>query len=210
MMRQPAIAFEDLPSEMPIFPLAGVLLLPRGQLPLNVFEPRYLSMVDDAMRSHRLIGMIQPKDNGELYTVGCAGRIFSYHETMDGRTEIVLSGVCRFKIKNELSQKDGYRRITPDWADYQKDMEPMGCLDLDRPAFSKQLKTYFEQQGLSCSWNAVQEASDEKLITCLAMICPFEASAKQALLETPCCRERAKLFMTLLEMATGMDLSLRH
>lgn len=209
-MRQCKISFDDLPREIPIFPLSGVLLLPRGQLPLNIFEPRYLAMVDDAMRSNRLIGMIQPREDGSLHSVGCVGRIFSYHETPDGRFEIVLNGVCRFSIHHELEQKDGYRRIHANWAPYRGDMEPMGCLDIDRTAFSKSLKSYFELHGLDCSWEAIEEASDEKLITCLAMVCPFEASAKQALLEAGCCKERARLFLTLLEMAVGGQSAAKH
>ncbi len=209
-MRQCKISFDDLPREIPIFPLSGVLLLPRGQLPLNIFEPRYLAMVDDAMRTDRLIGMIQPREDGALHSVGCVGRIFSYHETPDGRFEVVLNGVCRFSVHHELDQKDGYRRIHANWSPYRSDMEPMGCLDIDRTAFSKSLKSYFELQGLDCSWDAVEEASDEKLITCLAMICPFDASAKQALLEAGCCKERARLFLTLLEMAVGGQSAAKH
>ncbi len=209
MINNPFNTFEEMPLEIPIFPLTGVLLLPRGQLPLNIFEPRYLAMVDDAMRGNRLIGIIQPNGDGGLYNVGCAGRIFSYHETPDGRFEIVLNGICRFKIDNELPQQKGYRRIKPNWSDFLNDMEPMGCLDIDRAAFSKHLKNYFDLHGLSCSWDAVDGASDEKLITCLAMICPFDAKEKQALLEAACCKERAKLFMTLLEMSVRGD-TVRH
>ena len=210
MMTPSKINFADLPVEIPIFPLTGVLLLPRGQLPLNIFEPRYLAMVDDAMRTNRLIGMIQPKESGALYAVGCAGRIFSYHETPDGRFEIVLDGVCRFRIDEEIAQKDGYRRIKADWSMYQNDMEPMGCLDIDRESFSKNLKNYFELNGLTCSWDAIDNASDEKLITCLAMICPFEPKEKQALLEANCCKDRARLFMMLLEMAAAQDDGVKH
>lgn len=194
------ITYDGLPPELPIFPLGGVLLLPRGQLPLNIFEPRYLAMVDDAISSNRLIGMIQTKEDGGIYSIGCAGRITSFNETHDGRNEIVLTGVCRFRIADELGQKDGYRRVKADWSPYKNDMEKMGCLDMDRGKLKKLLKNYFEQQGLTCSWDAVDNASDDKLMTSLAMICPFEAKEKQALLEAPCCKERAKLFMTLLEM----------
>jgi Lon protease-like protein len=201
--------FETLPDNLPIFPLGGVLLLPRGVLPLNIFEPRYIAMVDEAMRSHRLIGMIQPREDGALYKVGCAGRISSYHETSDGRYEIVLTGVCRFTISDELPQVDGYRRARIAWDDFKDDLEPIGCLDMDRGKLNALLKDYFEHNGLTCSWEAVEGASDEKLMTCLAMICPFEPHEKQALLEAPCCRERAKLFMTLLEMAQG-DCGCRH
>ncbi len=201
---------ETLPEELPIFPLTGVLLLPRGQLPLNIFEPRYIAMVDEAMRSHRLIGMMQTREDGNLYDVGCAGRIVSYHETNDGRYEIVLNGVCRFKIENELSQRDGFRRVKAGWKDYTRDLEPMGCLDMDRGKLKELLKNYFKKQDLTCSWEAVDGAGDEKLITSLAMICPFDAKEKQALLETPCCKDRAKLFMTLLEMECKGDCGCRH
>ncbi len=199
-VQKPKHTYEDLPGELPVFPLAGVLLLPRGQLPLNIFEPRYLSMIDDAIASHRLVGMVQTREDGSLYKIGCAGRITSFNETHDGRNEIVLTGVCRFKIDDELGQKDGYRRVKADWSEFKRDTEPMGCLDMDRGRLKKLLKNYFEQQGLTCSWDAVDNAADEKLITSLAMICPFEAKEKQALLEAPCCKERARLFMTLLEM----------
>lgn len=192
--------FDALPDILPIFPLGGVLLLPRGQLPLNIFEPRYLAMVDDSIRTHRLIGMVQTKEDGSLYNVGCAGRITSYNETGDGRFEIVLTGVCRFKINDEEPQQSGYRRADVAWSEYRNDLEPMGCLDMDRSKLRALLKSYFEQQGLTCSWDAVDKAADEKLITSLAMICPFDAKEKQALLEAGCCKERAKLFMTLLEM----------
>ena len=202
-------SFETLPEQLPIFPLGGVLLLPRGVLPLNIFEPRYIAMVDQAMRTDRLIGMIQPREDGTLYKVGCAGRISSYHETSDGRYEIVLTGVCRFLMSDELPQVNGYRRVHAIWDDYKDDLEPIGCLDMDRPKLNSLLKDYFEHNGLTCSWEAVEGASDEKLMTCLAMICPFESHEKQALLEAPCCRERAKLFMTLLEMAKG-DCGCRH
>jgi hypothetical protein len=197
---RPKFGYEDLPAELPIFPLGGVLLLPRGQLPLNIFEPRYLAMVDDAISSHRLIGMVQTTQEGGIYSVGCAGRITSFNETHDGRNEIVLTGVCRFRIDSELAQKDGYRRVKADWSSFKKDTEPMGCLDMDRGKLKKLLKNYFGQQGMTCSWDAVDNAPDEKLITSLAMICPLSPSDKQALLEAPCCKERSKLFITLLEM----------
>lgn len=202
--------YDTLPGELPIFPLGGVLLLPRGQLPLNIFEPRYVAMVDDALRASRLIGMIQPDETGELYKVGCAGRITSYNETADGRYEIVLTGVTRFKIEEELGQKSGYRRANVGWADFKDDLEPMGCLDMDRNKLKNLLKDYFHHQGLTCSWDAVDNAGDEKLITSLAMICPFDAHEKQALLETPCCKARAKLFMTLLEMESNGCCGCKH
>lgn len=202
--------FDSLPEELPIFPLSGVLLLPGGQLPLNIFEPRYIAMVDEAVSSHRLIGMIQPDETGNLYKVGCAGRISSYHETDDGRYEIVLSGICRFRVEEELAQVHGYRRARAAWKDFARDMEKMSCLDMDRTKLKSLLKNYFKKQNLTCSWEAVDMASDEKLITTLAMICPLDYQEKQALLEAPCCKERAKLFMTMLEMECTGDCGCAH
>ncbi len=210
MTIKPRQTYDDLPGELPIFPLSGVLLLPRGQLPLNIFEPRYISMVDESLKSHRLVGMVQTQDDGTIYKIGCAGRITSYNETADGRYEIVLTGICRFRIVEELGQYNGFRRVSALWDDYKRDIEPMGCLDMDRGKLRSLLKNYFEQQGLTCSWDAVDKAADEKLITSLAMICPFDAKEKQALLEAPCCKERARLFMTLLEMETRGDCGCKH
>lgn len=210
MTTRPFDIYESFPAELPIFPLGGVLLLPRGQLPLNIFEPRYVAMVDDALRGARMIGMIQPDENGDLYKVGCAGRITSYNETTDGRYEIVLTGISRFRIETELAQQSGYRRVRAGWSDFAADSKPMTCLDMDRVRLKALLKNYFQQQGLTCSWDAVDGAADEKLITSLAMICPFDAKEKQALLEAACCKERAKLFMTLLEMQTGHDCGCGH
>lgn len=202
--------FESLPEELPIFPLHGVLLLPGGQLPLNIFEPRYIAMIDAALASHRMIGMIQTRDDGTLYSVGCAGRVSSYNETSDGRYEIVLTGLSRFRLKEELTQKDGYRRARACWADYRSDLEKIDCLDMDRDKLKRLLKNYFQKQGLTCSWEAVDLAADEKLMTTLAMICPFNSQEKQALLESPCCRERAKLFMTMLEIECKGDCGCKH
>lgn len=210
MTSQPRNKTYELPGELPIFPLGGVLLLPRGQLPLNIFEPRYVAMVDSVMGGHRLIGMVQTKDDGSVYNVGCAGRITSFNETSDGRYEIVLTGISRFRFQEELSQVSGHRRVNPVWNEYSRDMDSMNCLDIDRTKLRKLLKNYFEQQGLTCSWDAVDQASDEKLMTTLAMICPFEAKEKQALLEAPCCRERARLFMTLLEMECNGPCGCKH
>lgn len=210
MTNAPRHKFEDLPGEIPIFPLGGVLLLPRGQLPLNIFEPRYVAMVDSAMATHRLIGMVQTKDDGSVYGIGCAGRITSYNETPDGRYEIVLTGICRFRFDKELSQENGFRRVKSNWAAFENDLQKMDCLNIDRARLRSLLKNYFEKQGLTCSWDAVDQASDEKLMTTLAMICPFDAKEKQALLEAPCCRERAKLFMTMLEMECTGGCGCKH
>lgn len=214
------ISFENLPKDLPIFPLSGVLLLPRGNLPLNIFEERYLNMVDDAMRTNRLIGMIQPqpsqKDSSNapehpaLYDTGCAGKITSFEETPDGRYLINLTGICRFKRGEELSTNRGYRKIAPDWTVFQKDLEGPGCMSFERSELIMLLQKYFAQHGLSCDWDSVESASDDKLLTALSMICPLQASEKQALLEAKECKDRADLFVTILEMAIQQDQNPDH
>lgn len=195
-----------LPDELPVFPLSGVLLLPRGHLPLNIFEPRYVAMVDDALKSgNRMIGMIQPRSDSSLYETGCAGRITNLEETKDGRYLIALTGICRFRIAQELPQQNGYRRVRPDWSPFVRDSEEMSCLDLDRPALREMLSRYFAMQDIHCDMDAIDGASDEKLITCLSMVCPFDPGEKQVLLEAKCCRERAQKFMALLKMAVHAD-----
>lgn len=209
MMNDPAFTAlpYDLPDDLPIFPLTGVLLLPRGQLPLNVFENRYKAMVDDALRSDRLIGIIQPRTTGlltgdDLFTTGCAGRITSFTETDDGRYEIALKGVCRFHVASEKPlSPGGYRRVTADWSAFRRDTESVGALNIDRDKLKALLKSYFFIEGMNCNWHTVDGASDDTLITCLSMICPLDAGEKQALLEASCGNARADLFMTLLEMA---------
>lgn len=198
--------FDDLPPELPIFPLEGVLLLPRGQLPLNIFEPRYISMVNDALAHDRMIGMIQPHHHdpgagADIFRTGCAGRITQFQETDDGRYLITLTGVCRFGVAEELSPMHGYRRVRPDWSEFRKDLEKIGCLDIDRERLTGLLKTYFFINGLSMDWSLIDVITDESLLTALAMICPLSAPEKQALLEAPCCRARASLFVDLLEHA---------
>ena len=196
----------ELPEILPIFPLSGVLLLPGGRLPLNIFEPRYLAMTEAALRGDRLIGMIQPRGEGDalsLYETGCAGKITHFEETNDGRYLITLTGVARFKVAVELPQQDGFRRIRPDWSPYPKDAEHADHLGIDRGRLHTLLGSYFALEGLSCNWDTIEDTPDNSLITCLAMVCPFDAREKQALLEAGCCKDRAGLFMTLLEMAVS-------
>jgi Lon protease-like protein len=196
--------FGELPDSLPIFPLTGVLLLPRGRLPLNVFEPRYLSMVEDALKGDRMIGMIQPcgdSDPPPVFSTGCAGRIVSFTESDDGRYLISLSGLCRFTVAKELESQRGYRRIQPDWAPFKGDMDEEQCPGLQRSQFISLLQAYFHRQGLSANWDAIGESPDERLLTSLAMICPFEPSEKQALLEAPDLASRAEIMVQLLEMA---------
>jgi Lon protease-like protein len=198
---------KPLPAEIPLFPLSGVLLLPSGQLPLNIFENRYRVMVEDSLRDSRLIGMIQPRVSDDqsdppLFPVGCAGRITAFEETDDGRYLITLTGISRFHLATELApRKSGYRRAQVAWEPFAKDMKPETCLGLDRGRLKDLLGRYFQLHNLSCDWEAVDGATDQKLITCLSMICPFSPNEKQALLEAACSRTRADMFMTMLEIA---------
>ena len=212
--------FEDLPASLPVFPLTGVLLLPGGRLPLNVFEPRYLKMVRDALATDRLIGMIQPRKPNdpaevpEMYPLGCAGRLTQFAETDDGRFMITLTGACRFRVDQEVASMRGYRRVIADWSGYRADLEACGEVTLDRERFDESLRRYFDVQGITADWETIRTTADDPLITTLAMICPFEPSEKQALLETPGLQERADMMLTLLEMAvigeSGGDCGARH
>lgn len=198
--------YEQLPRTIPVFPLPEVLLLPRGRLPLNIFEPRYLAMVEDALAADRMIGMIQPlaasctKGAPELYTTGCAGRICRFEETEDGRYLIALAGVCRFTVAEELPPISGYRRVQADWANFRRDLEPLPQTGLDRTRLLSALSDYFGAHGIQADWDTLREAPDERLVTCLSMICPFGASEKQALLEAPDLPTRATVLMALIEM----------
>lgn len=206
---------EDLPASLPVFPLTGVLLLPRGRLPLNIFEPRYLNMTRDALAApDRLIGMIQPADPANrscapsLFPVGCAGRITQFSETGDGRFLITLTGVSRFHLRNEVPTTRGYRRFAVDWHGFFDDFvmpPPAPCLD--RPRLLRGLKTYFAEQGLNADWGEIERTEDEKLVTTLAMVCPFSPAEKQALLETPDLPARARTLTALIEMAVLDDKS---
>jgi len=208
----------QLPPELPVFPLTGVLLLPRGRLPLNIFERRYLAMFDDALAGDRMIGMIQPSDpqagdpSPALFAVGCAGRITSFNETGDGRYMVALDGVARFRVTEELPLHRGYRRVVPDWTPFTTDLTEEDCT-IDRGRLINLLQAYFRQHQLSANWDAIGQAPDERLLTSLAMICPFEPPEKQALLEAGCLSDRAKLMMSLLEIAIaahGEDDRPRH
>ncbi len=186
---------------LPIFPLAGALLLPGGVLPLNIFEPRYLAMTQDALLSHRLIGMVQP--NGEtmpcgtpcVHKIGCAGKISEAIPTQDGRFLIELTGTRRFAIEEELSAPRGYRRVQVRWLD-----EPEVPVRLDRARLIPALKTYLEKRKLECAWEKLTCCQDANVLTLLAMLCPFTAAEQQALLEAPDAARRADLLLTLIEL----------
>jgi uncharacterized protein len=208
MNAQCDISIDTLPEDMPIFPLPRVILLPRVQLPLNIFEKRYLAMTTHAMNTHRLIGMVQVKPNAEqgaVYATGCAGRIVSYSETDDGRYLITLKGVCRFNIAEELPQhKNGFRRVRPDWKPFARDLIPDAASVTCKDALSQTLRAYFEKTGLSCDrWQELKEMTCERLISTLSVVCPFDALEKQALLEAPALQDRARLLQSIMETALG-------
>src|SRR5215813_12592441 len=197
-----------LPGILPIFPLTGVLLLPRGRLPLNIFEPRYLAMTRDALASDRLIGMVQPSNpraagsNPPVYPTGCAGRITSFSETDDGRFLIALTGTSRFRIREELPLLEGYRRVLPEWREFARDLESEDEPRFDRERLLRGLRTYFQHHQISADWDAITAVPGERLVTSIAMICPFEPSEKQALLEATDLDERARMLIAIVEMAT--------
>ena len=206
-------SFEDLPKLLPIFPLTGALVLPRGRLPLNIFEPRYLNMVQDVLGGDRMIGMVQPLSGDkveaslnapapEIYLTGCAARITSFSETDDGRFLITLKGVVRFRIERELALRNGYRLVEPDYRRFESDFEEDKGANIDREALLDALTGYFESTGMQGDWSAIKEADDEPLVTWLSMGCPFGPGEKQALLEAETLAQRADTVLALLRMAT--------
>ncbi len=201
------ISASDLPATIPVFPLPGALLLPRARLPLHIFEPRYLAMLEDVMKTPtRLIGMIQPYDApgtaGKLHAIGCAGRLSAFSETEDGRYMITLSGISRFRILSEVQGFTPYRRCDVSWSGFERDLGPVERdAGFDRDVFMAQLNRFFEDQGLSTDWESLREAEDELLINSLSMLCPFEPEDKQALLEAPSLSTRRETLVTLIEYA---------
>jgi len=201
---------EDLPQILPVFPLPGVLLLPEGRLPLNIFEPRYLAMVQDALGWGRLIGMIQPSvpvaDHGPepaLFETGCAGRISSFSETDDGRILLTLIGVCRFRIRSEVESVRGYRRVSADWEPFRDDLLPQDEPEFDRQRLLAVLKVYLKLKGIELNWNALEAAGNLALSVSLPMALPFEPREKQAMLENANPVDRAATLLALLEMSVA-------
>ena len=198
----------DLPDTIPIFPLPGALLLPRSRLPLHIYEPRYLAMIEDAMKtSSRLIGMIQPYDApgaaGKLHAIGCAGRLTAFSETEDGRYMVTLSGKSRFRVIKEVEGGfTPYRRCEISWQGFERDLGPVEKdKGFDRKVFMDQLNRFFADQGLSTDWDSLRDAEDELLINSLSMLCPFEPEDRQALLEAPSLSTRRETLVTLIEFA---------
>ncbi|MCX7323722.1 MAG: LON peptidase substrate-binding domain-containing protein [Hyphomicrobiales bacterium] len=199
----------DCPSTIPLFPLSGALLLPRGQMPLNIFEPRYLAMFDDALKSHRLIGIIQPDQDVEeqvrltprLYKVGCIGRITQFAETGDGRYLLTLTGVARFEVEEELSMLTAYRQAKVSYARFLADFEARAGEDkVDRVSLLRALKEFALANELKIDWKGVNDAPNEALVNALSMMAPFGAREKQALLEAPDLKARADMLVAITEM----------
>ncbi|WP_227285772.1 LON peptidase substrate-binding domain-containing protein [Boseongicola sp. H5] len=198
----------DLPQTIPLFPLPGALLLPRSRLPLHIFEPRYLAMLDDALKtSHRLIGMVQPrevpgKSDKRLHAIGCAGRVTQFSETEDGRYMITLSGISRYRVTREVSGFSPYLKADISWEGFEADLGGVEKdRSFDRPRFLDLLSRYFEALSLSTDWDSLKDAEDELLINSLSMLCPFEPEEKQALLEAPSLGTRRETLVTLIEFA---------
>jgi hypothetical protein len=204
----------DLPGTIPVFPLAGAILLPRGQLPLNIFEPRYLKMVDDALRGERIVGMVQPDGDEailasqipgktpKLCAIGCAGRITSFVETGDGRIVITLTGISRFRITNELAAVTPYRQCEVDWEEFADDLVAGHGQDaVSRERLLEILKEYLETHELQADWRAIRLSSNETLVNSLCTISPYGPREKQALLEAKTLEDRNQMLIALTEKA---------
>ena len=200
---------EDLPAEIAVFPLPGALLLPEGRLPLNIFEPRYLAMVQDSLANRRMFGMIQPDPSTAatphgpgLFRVGCLGRLSSFAETEDGRLLITLTGVSRFRLAEELPlHHAGYRRARADYAPFTDDLDTdQAESGIDRAALLAALRPYFKARAIEANWDAIEQTADPLLVTTLAMVCPFDPREKQALLEASTPADRAAMLIALMEM----------
>lgn len=199
---------EDLPEICPVFPLSGAMLLPGGRLPLNIFEPRYLAMTEDALGGGRMFAMIQPDLDAPttphgpgLYRVGCLGRLSSFSETEDGRYLITLNGLIRFDVAEEIAMQRGYRRVRADFGRFAVDLDDAAQeRPFDRRGLLDALRGYFQHRGFDADWEAIDAMEGASLVTSLAMVCPFEPLEKQALLEAESLPDRAHTLRTLLEM----------
>lgn len=203
----------DLPATLPLFPLSGALMLPRARLPLHIFEPRYLQMLEDVMKTRqRLIGMIQPRCVPEgcggggaerrLNSIGCAGRLTAFSETEDGRYMITLTGICRFRLRREVPGFTPYLRGEVSWDGFGRDLgRPEDDPRFDRTEFLGLLERYFECMQLATDWGSMTDAEEELMINSLSMLLPFEPEEKQALLEAPCLTSRRETLVTLIEFA---------
>ena len=199
---------QDLPETIPVFPLEGALLLPRGEMPLSVFEPRYVQMVDDALRGHRLIGMVQPDgdpdDQGarpSLYSCGCVGRITAFGESGDGRYMITLTGISRYRIVEELNVDTPYRQCRVDFDTFRQDFDATdGEEDVDRASVIKTLRDFARANQLTVDWRGIDAAPNDALVNALAMMSPFGPREKQALLEAADLKSRADVLIAIAEI----------
>jgi uncharacterized protein len=198
----------ELPATIPVFPLPGALLLPRGQLPLNIFEPRYLAMIDDALKGERLIGMIQPDDpdaramHPSLYKTGCVGRIIQFQETGDGRYMITLNGVSRFHLNEEVRVTTPYRQYRVDFSAFAADFTPnAGADQVDRESLLRALAAYLKANKIEADWAGIEDAPTEALVNGLCMMSPYGTREKQALLEAPDLRARADMLVAVTEIS---------
>ncbi len=208
---------EKLPENIPLFPLPGALLLPNSRLPLNIFEPRYINMVEDTLATkHRLIGMIQPvkintgnnlKKTNKYQKVGCAGRIVSFTETDDGRYLITLEGLSRFIFRKEIEHQKPYILSEVDWGFYKDDLVPFeGINSFDRNGFLETLKKYLDSAQIASDWEVLKKAREEILVNSLSMLCPFEPEEKQVLLEAETIVKRLDVLVTLMKLSSENDL----
>ncbi len=198
-----SLELRDMPASLPLFPLPNALLLPGSQLPLNIFEPRYLAMIEDALQTpHRMIGMVQPlNEEGTLFDVGCAGRITYFQESGDGRYMIALSGICRFNLQAEQLTDRGYRQASIDWSRFAGDLKQADDSIDDRKKLLSVMKRYFEVMGYEADWDQIEQSGNEQILNTLAAVCPFDVAEKQALLEAQGLSKRADILIAIMEMA---------
>ncbi|MGD2074987.1 MAG: LON peptidase substrate-binding domain-containing protein [Gammaproteobacteria bacterium] len=210
------VPYQQLPETLPIFPLPGAIVMPGSELPLNIFEPRYLNMVSDALSTHRMIGMIQPdryaRNENALCRAGCAGRITQYRETSDGRIEMVLSGVCRYDVGEELPTTRGYRLIVPDWSRFADDYADQdSVLRGEHGRLIRALKRYFAVKELQADWNMLERLSTVRLMNSLSMALPLSEQDKQVLLESIHPEERLQAFIAVIHSEVAVPkLLIRH
>jgi uncharacterized protein len=205
----------DLPGVIPVFPLNGALLLPRADLPLNIFEPRYLQMISDSLSGERIIGMIQTEDGEDdppkMLRTGCAGRITSFAETPDSRILVTLTGICRFNVLEELHAMTPYRQVKADFDAFEIDLvSDLGANEVNRPALLTAFKDYLNANNMNADWNEINATSTEVLVNTLSLLAPYAARDKQALLEAPDLKTRAEVLVALTEIALSKSATGKH
>ncbi|MDX2476416.1 MAG: LON peptidase substrate-binding domain-containing protein [Gammaproteobacteria bacterium] len=204
--------YEKLPKELPIYPLENALL-PGGELPLTIDEPNYLAMFLDVLKTDQLIGMVQPQENNpdsDIYHIGCAGRIRQYRERKDGKLNIMLTGICRYKIIEELPMKNGYRRVMADWSDFKQDYETEEVAIQKIDFFKASLRNYFDRHTMQVDWKVLDELPIEQVVNNLVLILNLSVPGKQRLLEAPTVADRLELFSQLLEEIPAPIAGVKH